>query len=75
MNTNTENLLLHPVRRRVYQVLHPLDDVTEHKVDLDRLEPMRLTRTVRVCLYALRGYLILMTALLGLHVLHLAQWV
>ncbi len=70
MAVMTENLQLHP--RRVYRVIHPLDDVVEPKAELDRLGPMRLTRTVKACLYILRGYLILMSALLALHVLRLA---
>lgn len=72
MTTVTENLQLYPASRRVYRVLHPLDDAAEAKVDLDRLGPMRLTRMVKACLYILRGYLILMSALLAIHVLQLA---
>jgi hypothetical protein len=52
-----------------FTVIHPLDDVREQKVDLSRLGPMRLTRTVRVSLMALRGYLILMLMLVVYHVL------
>jgi hypothetical protein len=33
---------------------------------------MQMTRTVRICLFALRGYLLLMFGLLGFRVLQLA---
>ncbi len=59
-------------RRRVYQVIHPLDDDIEQKVDTENAAPMVMTRTVRLCLFALRGYLLGMIALLGLRVLQLA---
>jgi hypothetical protein len=55
-----------------FTVVHPLDDVPEEKVDTDHLGPMRITRTVRVCLFVLRGYLLLMFGLLGYRVLELA---
>ena len=55
-----------------FAVVHPLDDVPEEKVDTEHLGPMQMTRTVRVCLYALRGYLLLMFGLLGFRVLQLA---
>jgi hypothetical protein len=52
-----------------FTVIHPLDDVREQKVDLARLGPMQLTRTVRLSLMALRGYFILMLMLVVYHVL------
>jgi hypothetical protein len=55
-----------------FTIVHPLDDVPEEKVDTEHLGPMRMTRTVRVCLFALRGYLLLMCVLLGLRVMQLA---
>ena len=58
--------------RQIFSVVHPLDDQPEEKVDTERLGPMRMTRTVRVCLLALRGYLLLMFGLLGFRVLQLA---
>ena len=58
--------------RTVFTVLHPLDDAPEEKVDTEQLGPMQMTRTVRVCLFALRGYLLLMFVLLGYRVLQLA---
>lgn len=54
-------------------VVHPLDDVPEEKIDVERLGPMRMTPTVRVSLLVLRGYLLLMTALVVFHVLELAR--
>jgi hypothetical protein len=56
----------------VYTVLHPLDDAPEEKVDTEHLGPMQMTKTVRVCLLALRGYLLAMFGLLGYRVLELA---
>jgi hypothetical protein len=58
--------------RQVFSVVHPLDDQPEEKVDIEHLGPMRMTRTVRICLLALRGYLLLMFGLLGFRVLQLA---
>jgi hypothetical protein len=58
--------------RRQYVVVHPLDDIPEEKVDTEHLGPMQMTRTVKVCLFALRGYLLLMFGLLAFRVLQLA---
>lgn len=58
--------------RTFFTVVHPLDDEPEEKVDTEHLGPMQMTKTVRVCLFALRGYLLLMFALLGYRVLQLA---
>jgi hypothetical protein len=55
-----------------FTVVHPLDDAPEEKVDTEHLGPMRMTKTVRICLFALRGYLLLMFGLLGFRVLQLA---
>ncbi len=57
---------------REFYVIHPLDDQPEEKVDLTELGPMRMTGTVRLCLLALRGYLLLMFGLLAFRVLQLA---
>jgi hypothetical protein len=59
-------------QRRPYQVVHPLDDAPEEKIDMQHLGPMRMTKTVRLCLFALRGYLLAMFGLLGFRVLQLA---
>jgi hypothetical protein len=58
--------------RVFFTIVHPLDDVQEQKVDTEHLGPMQMTRTVRICLFALRGYLLLMFGLLGFRVLQLA---
>ncbi len=58
--------------RQFFALIHPLDDEPEQKVDTEHLGVMPMTRTVRTCLYALRGYLFLMFGLLGFHVLQLA---
>lgn len=55
-----------------YIVVHPLDDVQEEKVNTDNLGRMQMTRTVRICLFALRGYLLLMCGLLAFRVAQLA---
>jgi hypothetical protein len=55
-----------------FRVIHPLDDAPERKRESGGLGPIAMTRSVRISLLALRGYLILMTALLLWHVLELA---
>jgi hypothetical protein len=56
----------------LYIVIHPLDDLPEEKVNTDNLGPIPMTRTVRICLFALRGYLLLMCGLLFFRVAQLA---
>jgi hypothetical protein len=55
-----------------FDVVHPLDDAPEQKVETEHLGPMQMTRTVKICLFALRGYLLLMFGLLAFRVLQLA---
>jgi hypothetical protein len=55
-----------------YVVIHPLDDRPEEKVDISALGPMPMTTAVKLSLMALRGYLILMVALVGYHCIDLA---
>jgi hypothetical protein len=55
-----------------YVIVHPLDDVSEEKVNISELAPMPMTTRVRVSLMALRGYLILMMLLVLYHVIDLA---
>ena len=43
-----------------YRVVHPLDDAPEEKRSVDKLGPMKLTRSVRLSLFVLRDYLVLM---------------
>ncbi len=55
-----------------YVVVHPLDDVPEAKVDIEALGPMPMTPSVKWSLISLRGYLLLMIALVFYRVLGLA---
>lgn len=56
-----------------FRVIHPLDDVAvEQKCSSEGLGHIKMTTTVRTSLRVLRGYLILMTLMLGYHVLDLA---
>ncbi len=55
-----------------FVVVHPLDDVAEEKVDTTSLGPMPMTRTVKLSLMALRGYLLVMGLLVAYHVMDLA---
>ena len=58
--------------RPAFVVVHPLDDAPETKLETEHLGPMPMTRTVRICLFALRGYLLLMFGLLAFRVAQLA---
>lgn len=55
-----------------FVVVHPLDDVPEEKIDTSRLGPMPMTTTVKLSLFALRGYLVLMVLMVFYHVIDLA---
>jgi hypothetical protein len=55
-----------------YVVVHPLDDLPEEKVDIEALGPMPMTASVKWSLVTLRGYLLLMIALVFYRVLGLA---
>jgi hypothetical protein len=55
-----------------FEVIHPLDDVAEQKCSSEGLGHISMTPAVRISLRVLRGYLILMTLMLGYHVLDLA---
>jgi hypothetical protein len=55
-----------------FRVVHPLDDVAEQKCSSSGLGRMRMTRAVRISLGVLRAYLVVMTLMLGYHVLDLA---
>ena len=54
-----------------YVVVHPLDDRPEEKVNTESLGRMPMTRSVRVSLLSLRGYLLLMILMVMYHVLQL----
>jgi hypothetical protein len=55
-----------------FEVIHPLDDVREEKCSSEGLGHIAMTPAVRVSLTVLRGYLVLMTLMLGYHVLDLS---
>ena len=55
-----------------FSVIHPLDDLPERKCSSEGLGRIRMTRPVRISLGVLRAYLIVMTLMLGYHVLDLA---
>lgn len=55
-----------------YVVVHPLDDIPEEKVDTATLGPMAMTPSVKLSLFALRSYLVVMVLLVLYHVLDLA---
>lgn len=59
-------------RSQAYWVVHPLDDLPESKRDVAALGPMPMTPSVRLSLFALRGYLILMAVLVAYRFLGLA---
>ena len=55
-----------------FRVVHSLDDVAEQKCSTEGLGKIMMTRPVRVSLGVLRAYLILMTLMLGYHVIGLS---
>jgi hypothetical protein len=57
---------------KYFTVIHPLHDVPEKKCCGEGLRHIGMTRTVRISLAVLRAYLVVMTLMLGYHVLNLA---
>jgi hypothetical protein len=55
-----------------FSVIHPLKDVPEEKCSSEGLGRIAMTRPVRISLGVLRAYLVVMTLMLGYHVLDLA---
>lgn len=55
-----------------FRVIHPLDDIAEQKCSTEGLGTIKMTRAVRISLGVLRAYLILMTLMLGYHVVDLS---
>jgi len=55
-----------------YEIVHPLFDKPEEKRSPEGLGKIKMSRSVKVSLFALRVYLILMFVLLGYHMLDLA---
>lgn len=56
-----------------FLVVHPLDDVAEHKCDTESLGYAPMTPTVRWSLIALRSYLVVMTLMVVYRCLQLAH--
>ena len=61
------------IQNNCFQVIHPLDDIQEEKVDLSNLGAMPMTPSAKRSLIVLRGYLILMTGLVLVKVVLLAK--
>jgi hypothetical protein len=68
----TMNVDLNELPENHYVVVHPLDDQPEEKIDTSSLGPMPMTTSVKLSLFALRGYLILMVLLVVYHCVDLA---
>jgi hypothetical protein len=72
IKTATDFEELNERERKLFVVVHPLDDQPEKKVNTENLGPMRMTLAVRLSLLSLRAYLMVMMALVIYHVLGLA---
>jgi len=59
-------------RPEYFHVVHPLDDAPEPKCSAEGLGHIAMTPAVRILLTVLRGYLMVMSAMLLYHVLDLA---
>jgi hypothetical protein len=55
-----------------HAVIHPLLDEPEVKLSADGLGRLKVSPSVRLCLFALRAYLVCMFILLGYHLLDMA---
>jgi hypothetical protein len=55
-----------------FRVIHPLDDVAEQKCSIEGLGKIQMNQALSASLEVLRAYLILMTLMLGYHVLDLS---
>lgn len=51
------------VGKSSYEVVHPLFDIDEEKIDTDAVAPMDITKSVKWSLISLRVYLIVMVGL------------
>ena len=56
-----------------FRVIHPLQDEGEQKCVSQGLRPIPTTRSVRFSLMILRGYMISMSVLLSVYLLHLLR--
>lgn len=63
---------IYEIPENYFVVVHLLEDAPEQKVDSESLGPMPMTKSVKLSLMALRGYLILMMLLVLYHVVDLA---
>ena len=54
------------------QVVHPLDDIAEEKRSPEGLGQMHMSPSVKLSLYTLRGYLVLIGLMVAYRVLTLA---
>lgn len=63
--------LTHTLDHTELYVVHPLDDVPEQKHSGENLGKMHLSAGVRISLFTLRAYLILVTGLTIYHMLDL----
>ena len=54
------------------QVVHPLDDIAEEKRSPEGLGQMHMSQSVKLSLYTLRGYLVLIGLMVAYRVLALA---
>lgn len=60
--------------KRQYLVIHPLDDTPEAKlVVTPEMGRIKLTRSVKASLFALRAYLIIMLVLVAYRVINMAH--
>jgi hypothetical protein len=55
-----------------FEVIHPIYDEPELKCDPAGLGAMKMSKSVRLSLFALRGYLVAMGLMLSYHMLDLA---
>lgn len=56
-----------------YTVVHPLQDAPEKKCGGEALGKIRMTRNVKISLFVLRGYLLLMMGMLAYQILEMAH--
>ena len=63
----------HPHDHRTLGVIHPLYDVPERKCSASGLDKIAMSPSVRISLFVLRGYLILISGLCLYHVIGLAH--
>ena len=65
-------VIITEARTNDFRVIHPLDDIAEEKRSPEGMGQMPMSGSVKLSLYALRGYLILIGLMVGYRVLTLA---